>query len=80
MLRLSTVIAALSLGSALSSAYLWPNPRLDELERLLYDQKGYKSGGSLFMAGLTPCDRFFGGLFPGRSNAADWVRTVSITA
>ena len=78
-------IVAMSLGSsrlsnilllaACATAYTWPNPQLDELESLLYDQHGFNERGILAGA-LTPCNAFGFGSTVNRSNAADWIRTV----
>ena len=71
-------LSSLLLVAVSVSAYTWPNPKLDELESYLYDQRGYNERGILLGA-LVPCDAFN---FPGpgdttnRSNAADWIRTV----
>lgn len=58
------------------SAYTWPNPKLDELESLLYDQFGFLSHGGIVASALAPCDTFNFGQTVNRSNAADWIRTV----
>ena len=68
--------AFLLLAAATASAYTWPNPKLDELESLLYDQQGYNSRGILAGALGTNCEAFNFGNTPNRSNAADWVRAV----
>ncbi|KAM5540907.1 hypothetical protein V8D89_005551 [Ganoderma adspersum] len=51
--RLSSIL----LLAASASAYTWPNPQLDELESLLYDQHGFNERGILAGA-LTPCNAF----------------------
>ncbi|TFK86856.1 heme peroxidase [Polyporus arcularius HHB13444] len=58
-----------------ASGYTWPNPKLDELERLLYDQFGFNVPGIL--TSVLPCNSFveFNGI-ANRSNAADWIRTA----
>lgn len=59
----------------LVSAYTWPNPQLDELESQRYDRVGYNA--RKMTASVKPCSRFDFGVSGGRSNAADWIRTVS---
>ncbi|KAI0720710.1 heme peroxidase [Cerioporus squamosus] len=61
--------------AASASAYTWPNPQLDELESLVYDQHGFNSRGILAGA-LDPCSRFNFGDTVNRSNVADWIRTA----
>ena len=73
--RLSSIL----LLAACASAYTWPNPQLDELESLLYDQHGFNERGILAGA-LTPCNAFGFGSTVNRSNAADWIRTVRLTS
>jgi hypothetical protein len=72
------VAATLLLSAATQAqAYTWPNPQLDALESLRYDQFGYNTRGTIIFQGLTPCskaDRF--DAVAGRSNAADWIRNV----
>jgi hypothetical protein len=63
------------------NGYIWPNPRLDDLESLRWDQFGARH---TFIGGfVTPCNQFIGknGQFEdiqygGRTDAADWLRTV----
>ncbi|KAH8107971.1 heme peroxidase [Cristinia sonorae] len=59
---------------SLISAYTWPNPQLDELETQRYDRNGYNA--RKMTASVQPCSRFDFGVSGGRSNAADWIRTV----
>ncbi|KAF7342268.1 Peroxidase [Mycena venus] len=55
-----------------ANAYIWPSPQLDALEALRWDQD--RNG---ITALIQPCDFFiFGSAKSGRSNAADWIRTV----
>ena len=72
------LLVALSICGTLSTAYTWPSPQLDELESLHYDQAGYNAHGSIFVGGVTPCTLFLFGNTPGRSNAAEWIRTVRL--
>ena len=67
----------LALLVASASGYTWPNPKLDELEALLYDQFGFNAPGIL--TAVLPCNSFvdFNGI-ANRSNAADWIRTVRL--
>jgi hypothetical protein len=69
------IAAAVSLAAlAPSLAYTWPNPKLDALESLRYDQTGFN--GDQIAALINPCDSFIFGKFRGRTNVGDWVRTV----
>lgn len=77
MFPLSGTAVTIAASITLSAAYVWPNPMLDELESLHYDQRGYKNYGSSIALGVDPCSKFLFGRTPGRSNAADWIRTVS---
>lgn len=59
--------------TAAATAYTWPSPQLKALDALRFEQ-----GNAIF---LQPCDSFSfdprgGGTRSGRSNAADWIRTV----
>jgi hypothetical protein len=63
---------------ATAHAYHWPSPILDELESLLYIVTPGVSGMANF---VQPCDTFSfapkdSSGHTGRSNAADWIRTV----
>jgi hypothetical protein len=57
--------------------YTWPSPKLDRLESARYEQTGYRSIGPV--GAIRPCERFqFAPLGSTvRSNAGDWIRTVS---
>ncbi|KAJ7287100.1 heme peroxidase [Mycena rebaudengoi] len=62
---------------ATASAYVWPSPQLDALESLRWDQAGHNV--QPFVTFVEPCNPF---LFKphqgsGRSDLADWIRTVS---
>lgn len=54
---------------ATTNAYIWPSPQLDELDQMRFEQP---------LAGFVrPCDLFiFDGSNSGRSDTADWIRTV----
>jgi hypothetical protein len=74
LLRLLALFAVVSAVAG----YTWPNPRLDALERLRYEQAGPR--GSFIGPLVTPCNQFIFGRTPkkgGRTNAADWLRTVN---
>ncbi|RPD56148.1 heme peroxidase [Lentinus tigrinus ALCF2SS1-7] len=71
----SKKLSGLLLIAASASAYTWPDPQLDELESLVYDQHGFNSRGILAGA-LDPCSRFNFGSTVNRSNVADWIRTA----
>lgn len=79
MLSFRLAVVTLSLSATLTTAYIWPDSKLDELESLHYDQRGYRNRGEAFIAGLTPCNKIPGQVVPGRSNAADWIRTVGLS-
>ena len=71
------VCLVMYLYAPLSNAYTWPNPRLDELDSQLHDRSGYNSRG--LPLGMSPdCSAFVFGQQTGRTNAADWIRTVSM--
>jgi hypothetical protein len=59
--------------------YVWPDTRLDLVEGIRFQHKGYNAGG--LADGVTPCNTYLrSNSEPGtqglRSNAADWIRTV----
>ncbi|KAH7101145.1 heme peroxidase [Auriculariales sp. MPI-PUGE-AT-0066] len=54
--------------------HVWPNPQLDYLERLRFDQEGYNTADLTGI--LQPCDFHLSGAGTGRSNAGDWIRTA----
>jgi hypothetical protein len=58
---------------AAAHAYLWPSPVLEELDSLLYELT-VDTTTIPFL--IDPCFNFLGGSTTGRSNAADWIRTV----
>jgi hypothetical protein len=65
---------ALLVLTSLSSvrAYIWPSPQLDALEAMRWDQNRFGIAPL-----IKPCDVFFfGPANSGRSNVADWIRTV----
>ncbi|KAJ7225026.1 heme peroxidase [Mycena rebaudengoi] len=61
---------------ATATAWVYPNPQLEALDTLRWDQTGFNSPGLTQFLG--PCNSF---IFDstrksGRSNAADWIRTA----
>ncbi|KAH7101481.1 heme peroxidase [Auriculariales sp. MPI-PUGE-AT-0066] len=76
--RSSAALAHAFVLATAVSAYQWPNPKLDVLEGMRWDQLGYNSFETALF--VTPCDRY---TFPSdkgvknvRTNAADWLRTA----
>ncbi|KAF7373034.1 Peroxidase [Mycena sanguinolenta] len=66
---------------ALAHAYVWPNPQLDALEAIRFDQLGFGLLSVQLATFVTPCNLFVfdtvaGGATSGRSDAADWIRTA----
>jgi hypothetical protein len=64
--------------ASVTAGYTWPNPKLDALENLRWDQNGIGDRG--LGAFSFPCNQFafdFGGSAGNRTNVADWLRTVS---
>jgi hypothetical protein len=57
IMKLTTLLVAAALLTA-AHAYIWPNPQLDELESLRYDQYGYNGQGTI-PPGLAPCTKAF---------------------
>jgi len=78
--RRITALAFLAALPTLAKAYRWPNPHLDVLEGMRWDQLGHNSFETALF--VTPCDRYIHFSNAGekgvRTNAADWVRTVSM--
>ncbi|KAH7101482.1 heme peroxidase [Auriculariales sp. MPI-PUGE-AT-0066] len=66
--------------AALSVAHKWPNPKLDVLEGMRWDQLGYNSFETALF--VTPCTRYIHpdekGIKGVRTNAGDWLRTAMI--
>ncbi|KAJ6471484.1 heme peroxidase [Mycena sanguinolenta] len=65
----------------LAHAYVWPNPQLDALEAIRFDQTGFGLLSTQLTTFVTPCTLFVfdtvaGGATSGRSDAADWIRTA----
>ena len=58
-----------------ATAYLWPSPMLDALENYRYDQLGINS--PILADFVNPCTDFIFANGGPRSDAADWIRTVS---
>jgi hypothetical protein len=73
-------LLAIALIGRQASAYTWPNPQMEALDALRYEQTGATGQATAFF--VFPChqDNFIGGSDAGRINAADWLRTVSSTS
>lgn len=60
-----------------SWTWTFPNAQMSEIDSQRYDRKGFNSR-LLPTILVSPCDSFvLGSNTGGRSNAADWIRTVS---
>jgi hypothetical protein len=70
-------LALLAVASvAASSQYQWPNPLLETLDGMRWDQSGAHSG--FIGSGVVTCNKFLMPLLNGnQTNAAQWLRTVS---
>jgi hypothetical protein len=68
-------LLVLALISRQASAYTWPNPQMEVLDALRYEQIGIAGKGTA--VDVFPCTNFVQGHNAGRINAADWLRTVS---
>jgi hypothetical protein len=82
MAALPSLLAIALIGSQVSAYYIWPNPQMEALDALRYEQTGATGQNT---AGLVfPCNQenFLGsgGSNAGRINSADWLRTVSSTS
>jgi hypothetical protein len=75
MARISLTLAALAQLAAVS-AWQWPSAQLERLDTLRWDQMGVNQSplGSF----TSPCSQFSFTGTGGRSNAADWLRTVGL--
>jgi hypothetical protein len=74
MLHSSLVLLAVV---GLAAGYKWPSPQLEKLDQLRYEQSGVNGHVAGF---VQPCSAFnfdFDSTRAGRTNAADWLRTVS---
>jgi hypothetical protein len=75
-------LLAFVLACPWAAAYTWPNPQMEALDALRYEQDG--PGGQNTAAIVLPCDPsgFVGKDLEsaGRINAADWLRTVESLA
>jgi hypothetical protein len=76
-----TRLGLLSSLAPLINGYIWPSPKLDALEHLRWDQDGVNAGG--LQGFVASCDIFsfapnLDFFTSGRSNLADWIRTVSL--
>jgi hypothetical protein len=68
-------LLALALIGRQASAYTWPNPQMETLDALRYEQTG--PAGQATGTFVFPCNQFIDGSDTGRTNAANWLRTVS---
>jgi hypothetical protein len=67
-------LVLLASASAVIS-YQWPNPLMEALDSLRWDQAG--AHGGAFGPGVSPCNQTFSGSPNGnQTNAAQWLRTV----
>ncbi|KAI6080244.1 heme peroxidase [Hypoxylon rubiginosum] len=70
-----TLLLALSITvSSGTTAYTWPDPRIDLLESILYQQNGFRQYGLAF--GVAPCNNQASTLETGRDDSAEWFRTA----
>lgn len=74
----TSLLVTLVLGAfpRFASSWTWPDAQMSELDAQRYDRKGYNS--RILTVVVTPCDSFQFEKTGGRSNAADWIRTVSL--
>jgi hypothetical protein len=60
--------------------YQWPDPRMNDLEHFRWDQQKAAGRGVDLSSEEVPCNSFIRDVGPppqvGRTNAADWLRTV----
>jgi hypothetical protein len=68
---------------ATAHAYVWPSPQLDALEAVRFDQLGFNMLTATLATFVQPCNLFLFdptiGPNSGRSDAADWIRTVGFS-
>lgn len=69
---LAFVLLSSCSGRVSAYIYTWPNPQIDVLERMLYQQEGFDSLGPAL--GVSPCTTIFGRT--GRTDSAEWIRTA----
>jgi len=72
----SSVLLLAYAGISTSFVYTWPDPKYDGMEGIRWQQLGYNQNQITTL--IEPCDQFLNGPGFGRSNAADWVRTVRL--
>ncbi|KAI1386068.1 heme peroxidase [Hypoxylon trugodes] len=65
-------LAAVASGPV--AAYSWPDPKIDLLESILYQQNGYRQYGLAF--GVSPCTNMANMQETGRDDSAEWFRTA----
>ncbi|KAF8188886.1 heme peroxidase, partial [Mycena galopus ATCC 62051] len=65
---------------ATANAYIWPDPQIDFLDAVRFDQAGFNTLSTTLSTFINPCNEFLfsGTIAPtsGRSDAADWIRTA----
>jgi hypothetical protein len=78
MALVSFVLALVFLGRNVN-AYTWPNPRMEALDGIRYEQAGVAGQQFGGVGQVCTTDGFIGpdGPDAGRINAADWLRTAS---
>jgi hypothetical protein len=68
--------ALLAVASVAASYPQWPNPLIEALDGMRWDQSGAHSG--FIGSGVVTCNKFLEPLLNGnQTNAAQWLRTVS---
>jgi hypothetical protein len=69
-------LALLAVAAVVASYPQWPNPLIEALDGMRWDQSGAHSG--FIGSGVVTCNKFLMPLLNGnQTNAAQWLRTVS---
>lgn len=63
-------LASVSLWCSITCELIWPNEKTDQLEQLLYEQKGFPSSG---IASFVQDCVGFGSVEKGQSFGAEWL-------
>jgi hypothetical protein len=71
-IRSITLLAA----AAVAAGYQWPNPRMEAFDFLRWDQAGVH--GVVLGQGVVPCNQYVVTPAGNQTNAAQWLRTVSL--
>jgi hypothetical protein len=71
-IRSITLLAA----TAVAAGYQWPNPRMEAFDFLRWDQAGVH--GVVLGQGVVPCNQYVVTPSGNQTNAAQWLRTVSL--